>query len=215
MCREAHRRPLPPQFVAAFADGAGGEAAARAAAQGAVRVANVEHHLRWARPALTQLGIAPLVREVLAHMRGALGRGPGVDGARATRLAVYAGHDSTLMPLLHWCGAGGLDLAPSLKNAADGGVPAQKVGDWPPYCSYLVFELLGPAASGEEAGAGGLKKATKGGGGGLFVRVLFNGRELVLPGQTGAVCPFKAFVRLVEVEQAPAAAELKVGRSGG
>ena len=83
-------------------------------------------------------------------------------------------------------------------------MPAQKVGDWPPYCSYMVFELLGPATgSGVAKGSGG---------GQQFVRVVFNGHALVLPGQATPLCPLGAFERLVEVEQAPPAAELRQRR---
>lgn len=81
------------------------------------------------------------------------------------RVALYAAHDTTVMPLL-------LALAPP--TPAPAGAADEGLAHWPPYASSVAFELWGPrdpkAAAGEK---------------GHFVRVLYNGEAMDLPCSTG------------------------------
>jgi len=85
------------------------------------------------------LGIGPLVQRLRAAIERAAAAAAAAAAAGAREpepeLAIYSGHDSTLMPLLTAIGA-------PRENAA-----------WPPYASSLVFEVWGPPAAAAAAAA--------------------------------------------------------------
>ncbi|CAB1097137.1 unnamed protein product [Ectocarpus sp. CCAP 1310/34] len=103
---------------------------------------------------MTRLSLGPFLAELLTLV-GARGHETGVPEAgmpSTPKLAIFSGHDSTLVPIL----------------------TALKIYDdvWPPYASYITLDVAE-----EEQG------------GGRLVRVVFNGREAVLPGAKGPWVP--------------------------
>ncbi|CAM9787358.1 unnamed protein product [Ectocarpus sp. 12 AP-2014] len=103
---------------------------------------------------MARLSLGPFLAELLTLV-GARGYETGVPEAgmpSTPKLAIFSGHDSTLVPIL----------------------TALKIYDdvWPPYASYITLDV----AEDEQ-------------GGGRLVRVVFNGREAVLPGAKGPWVP--------------------------
>ena len=108
------------------------------------------------------------LHEIVGHMEDMAGQ----KGDSAAGLRLYSAHDTSLMPLLAALGR----LEP---------------GTWPPYTSFLVFELA--CAPPEE-------------GGGHFVRALYNGEVVErLPGAAGgdsATQPGGGWVPLADFQRA-------------
>ena len=110
-----------------------------------------------------RLGVGRFVTSLLPHFQAALSPSPEPH----PRLLTFAGHDSTMIPVL---AAIGLDAAME--------------GQWPPFASYIVLELLGEKEEGKRGGEGGA-------GGKRWVRCVYNGKEV-------EVMEWKEFARRVE-----------------
>ena len=105
---------------------------------GDVRALQRYNSWSWGRrltrsPTLNSLAIGGFIADLL-HVLDATVAGAVVPGVSAPKIAVFSGHDSTLLPLLTALGA--FD------------------GEWPPYASRIQIELLRPATAAAEAVAG-------------------------------------------------------------
>lgn len=122
-----------------------------------------------------RLGIGMLLQRLLDNMQAAVSS-PSVASQAPSRLYLFSGHDSSLMPLL--------------------AVLGQQASTWPPFASHMVFELWQSRMVGEAAmGRRGGSRGGSGGGGRMaseavvteraseeyWLRVLYNGAPLVVP----------------------------------
>jgi hypothetical protein len=100
-----------------------------------------------------KLAGGPFIGDLLEQLREA------VKGTSPVKLALYSGHDTgPIMPVLFAFGV--------------------EDGQWAPYASTIVFELL------EAPGAHSNEHA---------VRMLYNGKALHIPGCGGVICPWVSF----------------------
>ncbi|CAM9464044.1 unnamed protein product [Scytosiphon promiscuus] len=140
-CYEAHGVPLPPG----------------AASSGAIDKVVSFTSWMWGRwfgtREMARLSLGPFLQELLT-MLGARGQETGIPEAgmpSTPKLAIFSGHDTTLLPIL---------AAFQIYDNA-----------WPPYASYISLDVA-ENKQGER-----------------LVRVVFNGKEAVLPGAEGAWIP--------------------------
>lgn len=93
---------------------------------------------------------------------------PSAGTDTARRLQIYAAHDTTLVPLL---------VALKLTD--------YERFSWPEYASYVLFELYEDNTPPPSTPAA------------FAVRVIYNGREVQLPGQQGPLIPWDDFVKVL------------------
>ena len=104
---------------------------------------------------------------------------------KSAKMVVFAGHDTTLMPLLCVLGTPGKDFE----------------NKWPDYASFIVFEIFKKKETKEEHGGFSSVRAEGAGNtspSGLYVRVLYNGKPLVLQSCGRELIPVETLQHLMQ-----------------